>query len=128
MIVPDLILVDEDNPGVLLMLEDLLEDEGFSVDTAACGEEAVAMLQASGPNYGALVTDLDLGGVLNGWDVARFARQVNLDIAVLYMTGAGDEGWPEMAMPKGQLLHKPFPLVGLSGLIRGATADQRFKL
>lgn len=117
---PDLILLVDDNQSILDMIEDALTDEGFRVEIASSGEDAVAMLRLTGQQYAAVITDLDLGGQLNGWHVGRHARAINPAVAVFYMTGAGSEGWPEMAVSGGIFFQKPFPLFDLATMVRSA--------
>ncbi len=118
----DLVLLVDDNQTILEMFENVLTDEGFRVELASSGEDAVAMLRQTGPHYTAVITDLDLGGELNGWHVGRQARAINPRVAVIYMTGAGDDGWPVMAVSGGILLQRPFPLLGVADLVRSAAA------
>jgi DNA-binding NtrC family response regulator len=44
-------------------------------------------------NYTALLTDINLLGRFNGWDVARAAREVDPNFPVVYMTGAAADEW-----------------------------------
>ena len=59
-------------------------------------------------NYRALITDINLLGRFDGWEVAKRARQINPDIPVIYMTGAAAEDWASRGVPNSLLLQKPF--------------------
>ena len=54
------VLLVEDDQLALQTLEDALTDGGFATARAISGEEAVRLLEADDPGYGALVTDVDL--------------------------------------------------------------------
>jgi CheY-like chemotaxis protein len=59
--------------------------------------------------FRALVTDVNLGvGKLTGWDVARRAREVTQDLAIVYMTGDSAGEWASRGVPNSILLTKPF--------------------
>ena len=58
--------------------------------------------------YRALVTDINLAGELDGWAVARKAREINAEFPIVYMTGADAEKWPINGVPNSILLNKPF--------------------
>jgi DNA-binding response OmpR family regulator len=103
------ILLVEDEELIRNIVEETLEDGGFKVVLADTGEEAVRLLDSSGSKYRALVTDIKLGrGTLSGWDVARHARSVDPELAVVYMTGDSAAEWSSQGVPNSVLLTKPF--------------------
>jgi DNA-binding LytR/AlgR family response regulator len=56
----------------------------------------------------ALVTDIDLGGKVSGWNLARRARELNPNLAIVYMTGASGDPWAASGAPNSILVTKPF--------------------
>jgi DNA-binding response OmpR family regulator len=68
----------------------------------------VDLLKAADSAFRALVTDIHLAGKLDGWDVARAAREINCNLAVVYMTGAAAQEWASKGVPNSLLLIKPF--------------------
>ncbi len=120
------VFVVEDEELIRHVLEEALTEGGFTVATAASGEEAVAMLDAKTTAYSALMTDVNLAGALSGWDVARHARQIDETLPVIYMTGASAHDWASMGVPKSQLLTKPFAVaqavIAVSKLINEKSA------
>jgi DNA-binding NtrC family response regulator len=103
------ILLVEDEELIRNIVEETLDDGGFKVVLAESGEEAVKLLDASDPKYRALVTDIRLGrGTLTGWDVARHARSIDPELAVVYMTGDSAAEWAAQGVPNSVLLTKPF--------------------
>jgi DNA-binding response OmpR family regulator len=102
------ILVVEDDFLIQDLVQGALSEGGFESEVASSGEEAVTLLQGDESNYRALVTDIHLQGALTGWDVAKRARELNPDMPVIYMTGAGADQWPSHGVPNSMLLQKPF--------------------
>jgi DNA-binding response OmpR family regulator len=103
-----IILVIEDDRDLQMMVEDALKDGGFEPAIAGSGEEALTLLKAFRTKYSALVTDIRLLGRLDGWRVARGAREVDPAFPVLYITGGGGDEWPTRGVPDSVLLQKPF--------------------
>jgi DNA-binding response OmpR family regulator len=90
------------------MVEEALSDGGFKSVITGSGEEAVALLQANESIYRAIVTDINLLGTIDGWEVARCAREIDPVLPVIYMTGTHGEDWPSRGLPNSVLLTKPF--------------------
>ena len=70
-----MVLVVEDDQLIQAMVEEALADGGFESAITASGEEAITLLRDD-TQYRAVVTDINLIGKLDGWEVAR-ARQRN---------------------------------------------------
>ena len=102
------ILVVEDDQLIQAMVEEALSDGGFKSTTTASGEEAIALIQIDNSQYRAVMTDINLLGKLDGWEVARAAREINPTIPVIYMTGTHGEEWASKGVPNSVLLIKPF--------------------
>jgi DNA-binding response OmpR family regulator len=103
-----IILVIEDDRDLQMMVEDALKDGGYEPAIAGSGEEALTLLKAFRTKYSALVTDIRLLGRLDGWRVARGAREIDPSFPVLYITGGGGDEWPTRGVPDSVLLNKPF--------------------
>jgi CheY-like chemotaxis protein len=102
------ILVIEDDQAIQGIVEDTLTDGGFEPAIAASGEEAVTLLKSSVTAYRALVTDIQLRGTMDGWEVARQAREIDPAFPVIYVTGAAADQWASRGVPNSVLLTKPF--------------------
>jgi DNA-binding response OmpR family regulator len=104
-----IILVVEDDPLIQTIVEDALTDGGFEIAIASSGETAVELLDAFDAKYRALVTDINLGrGKMDGWEVARRAREINPEFPIIYMTGDSAAEWASKGVPNSILLTKPF--------------------
>ncbi|MGY0572305.1 response regulator [Bradyrhizobium sp. RDM12] len=103
------ILIVEDEYLLQGVLEMALAEAGFMSDILASGEEAITVFIARGKNHKALVTDVHLGGKLNGWDLARRMREKDPNLPVVYITGSAGAGlWKSQGVPDSVLLEKPF--------------------
>jgi len=94
------VLVVEDEPTARSALRDLLESEGYVVDTAACGDAALARQRAVPPDL--LLADMGLPD-LDGLAVAR-TTQAETGCAVLVMTGSEDARHEDLGF---ELVTKP---------------------
>ena len=103
------ILVVEDDPLIQAVVEEALSDGGFEILISSSGANAVELLGAADAKFRALVTDIDLGrDELDGWDVARRAREIDPTFPVVYMSGASAEDWASKGVPNSIMLAKPF--------------------
>jgi DNA-binding response OmpR family regulator len=103
------ILVVEDDHLIQSVVEECLTEGGFEIAIASSGENAVELLDASKGKYRALVTDINLGqGNVDGWDVARHAREIDPDFPVIYMSGKDADDWASKGVPHSIMLAKPF--------------------
>jgi CheY-like chemotaxis protein len=103
------VLVVEDEALIQAMMGDALSEGGFKAKIVASGEEALQLLESGDKDtYRAVITDINLAGELNGWDVARRAREIYPEIPIIYMTGAAADQWPSHGVPHSILLNKPF--------------------
>ena len=102
------ILVVEDDHAIQSVVEEALTDGGFEPAIAASGEEAITLLKGGLTKYRALVTDINLRGSMEGWEVARQAREIDPEFPIVYMTGLSAEEYGSKGVPNSILLNKPF--------------------
>ena len=123
-LVMPLILLVEDELLISDMLVAALEDAGFSTLVAADGDSAVQLLKESGDTIRGLITDINLAADMNGWDVARAAREQAADLPVVYVSGASGHEWTSSGVPKSLMITKPFApaqvVVAISSLLVAA--------
>ena len=103
-----LILVVEDDYPLQGVVEDALTEGGFESEILSSGEEALTLFKGGTKDYKALVTDVNLKGRLDGWEVARQIREIDPAFPVVYMTGAAAQEWGSQGVPNSILLEKPF--------------------
>jgi CheY-like chemotaxis protein len=107
-------LVVEDESLLRLELAEELSAAGWSVEEAATGEEALRMLArflAAGRRIDFLVTDIRLGGLVDGWQVAEAFRSAWPHLPVIYVSA---NPVAERRKVEGSLfLSKPVDIEGL---------------
>ena len=103
-----IILVVEDDQSIQGIVEVALSDGGFEAAIATSGEEAVTLLEGKRTKYRVLVTDINLPGKMNGWEIAEHAREIEPEFPIIYMSGMGAADWPSKGVPKSIMLEKPF--------------------
>jgi len=79
------ILLVDDELAILLTLRTILEMNGFDVETASSGQEAIARLQNDRP-YHMVITDLRMESEAAGYAVMRAAKQLESCPAVAVLT------------------------------------------
>jgi len=101
------ILVVDDEKAMVLALKGLLSKEGYQVETAGSGEEALRRLETG--NFHLVITDLSMDGV-GGMQVLERGRAIDPDLAVIMITAYGSEKIAVQAMKLGasDYLPKPF--------------------
>jgi DNA-binding response OmpR family regulator len=103
-----LILVIEDDLTIQAFIDEALCESGYEPSLAASGEEALILLKDGEYKFRLLVTDINLAGKVDGWEVARTVREIDPAFPVIYMTGAAADEWASKGVPKSILLTKPF--------------------
>jgi CheY-like chemotaxis protein len=78
----------DDEENVRELLADILESEGYQVELASSGREALAKF-GDGSAFDALFTDLGMQG-MSGWELAQAVRQLAEKIPVAVVTGWGE--------------------------------------
>ena len=119
------VLIVEDELLIALLIEDVLEDAGFGVETTYRGEDAVTNLDQPDASYTALVTDIDIPTHVDGWEVARHARERWPTLPVVYVTAAGSPEWKDKGVSRSVVVQKPFAPEELVSAVRGVTEQDR---
>lgn len=116
------VLVVDDDPSLRQVLERVLTFEGYDVETAPTGYDALERCQA--PERGAAPLDLvilDLGlPDIDGLDVARKLRVSGNTVPILVLTARGEVGDRVAGLDAGadDYLPKPFDLAELIARVR----------
>lgn len=84
------VLLAEDEMAVSRVLKSVLENAGYGVTSAANGDEALAIFEASGP-FDILLTDVVMPGTLQGPALAKAIRAVSPDIPCIFLSGYAAE-------------------------------------
>src|SRR5213079_661175 len=82
------ILIVEDDPHILLGLEEVLKSEGFDVASCARGDHALDCVAKHKPAL--IVLDVMLPG-LSGYDICKQLRSKKITLPILMLTAKGQE-------------------------------------
>jgi signal transduction histidine kinase/CheY-like chemotaxis protein len=107
------ILVAEDDPAVRALASDMLREHGYTVLTAADGEEALRVAERYAAPIHLLLSDVMMPR-MNGLELARSFVAVRPESRVLYMTGYAE--MPPVA--DAIIVHKPFTVFVLMDSVR----------
>lgn len=101
------ILVVDDDPAGSRMLQFLLGEEGYSVETADSPRAALALLERHTPDL--LLLDVGLPQI-NGFDLYRKLRDLEYDIPVIFVTARGelDDRLQGLRMGADDYIAKPY--------------------
>src|SRR5499425_3233100 len=100
------VLIVDDEKAMRLALKALLGKEGYEVETAGSGEEAVRCIEQG--SFHVVITDLSMNGV-SGMQVLEHARRLDPDLAVIMITAYGSEKIAVQAMKLGAVDYLPKP-------------------
>lgn len=102
------VLIVEDEHQICELLAEILETAGFDAHCVSNDKGAYSVLSAV-RRYSAIIVDVNLGTGTTGFDVARFARQMDASIPVLYVTGhASEASFKAFGVPGSAYVAKPF--------------------
>jgi DNA-binding response OmpR family regulator len=102
------VLVVEDEAQICSFIEDALSDGGFEACSVHSGEAALSTFRDGRERCRALLTDVNLGDGISGWELARQIRKITPGFPVIYMTGASGPGWKSQGVVGSVLIEKPF--------------------
>jgi CheY-like chemotaxis protein len=107
-LIKQLVLIAEDDPLVSMAVEEIVADAGFDFLVADNAQEAIFNFEGNSERICALLTDIRMPGKLDGWDLARRARELQPLLPIIYMTGDSAAVWRSQGVPGSILLQKPF--------------------
>lgn len=119
----DLLIVD-DQVGVRRLLYEAFRDEGYRVEMASSGMEAIKKVSLSIPLL--VLLDIKMPG-LNGLETLEELRRINPDIPVVMMTAYGELDIIAEAKRRGvqHYINKPFDLDEVRYLIKGLLVEEK---
>jgi CheY-like chemotaxis protein len=115
------VLVVEDDPLIREFVVEALREEGYHVIHAADGEEALAWCGRHAADV--LVTDIELPGKADGWQIAERCRDQDPDLKVIYVTGFSPTS--PRPVPGSLILQKPFHRKQIVDAVREMTERPR---
>ena len=80
------ILIAEDEPEVMAVLQKILEGEGYDITTAASGDQGFAIFKDD-MSFDLILTDIMMPGNLQGGGLADACRELCPEIPVIFLSG-----------------------------------------
>jgi DNA-binding NtrC family response regulator len=120
------LLVVDDERGIVIALKGLFTKEGYEVETAESGEEALEKVKAG--LFHVIITDLSMKG-MSGLELLKHVRDLDPACAVLMITAFGTQRIAVEAMKAGaeDYLPKPFDNDELRMKVRKVMETQLLK-
>lgn len=122
------VLIVDDQPSGLMVLEGLLHNQGFTVVTASNGHEALAQATSSPPD--ALLLDVMMPG-MDGYEVCRRLRQnpVTAELPIIMVTALNDRDSRLKGLNAGadDFVSKPFDRIELQARVQTITKLNRYR-
>jgi len=103
--------VVDDDADIRELLTELLKDEGYSVESAANGQEALTWLVAGSSNPCVILLDLMMP-IMNGWELGQRLRQLPrfADVPVIVISADRDVPAHAQELKVAAFLQKPLEL------------------
>ncbi|MCL1937405.1 MAG: response regulator transcription factor [Candidatus Azobacteroides sp.] len=113
------LLIVDDEEDILEILRFNLENEGFQIDTASSGEEALEMLS---PEHKLILLDVMLDGI-SGFRVAEKLRKENIQTPIIFLTAKGSENdlLTGFSVGADDYISKPFSIKEVIARIKAIT-------
>lgn len=111
------ILIVDDNPGIRMLLQETLSFEGYTVETAASGQEALRQVQRELPDL--VLLDIKMPGI-NGFELRQKLMEINKNINIVIISGYTDQQEVKEIITQGfvnYVLTKPFDLQELKRVV-----------
>ncbi|WP_426435607.1 response regulator [Bradyrhizobium genosp. P] len=111
------VLVAEDEDLIARFVEDALSDGGFEACSVHSGEVALSTFRGGREGCRVLLTDVNPGGGISGWELAQQIREISPGFPVIYMTSASAPDWKSQGVDGSVLIQKPFAPAQLAAAV-----------
>lgn len=81
-----------------------LTARGFAAKSAASAEDGLSIIKLHGTPSLGLVTNVELPGLLSGWDMARIVRDYNPHAAIGYLSQSAQRDWAMLGVPNSTII------------------------
>ena len=121
---PDIVLIADDDQAVLTMLYKVVRSNGIEADTAASGEEALALLEQK--PYDLLLLDVNMHG-MDGFQVVQAIRRRGLKLPIIIVSGRKEDNDTLYGLDIGadDYVTKPFNPVTLGAKVKALIRRSR---
>ncbi len=118
----DKVLVVDDERDICRMISNILKEEGYKVDKAYDGEQAIKRVKKK--DYNLMLLDYKLPDI-DGINVLKEIRRIKPSLKVIMISAYGSPSIKSMAKKLGayRFLDKPFDLNRLVKIVKDALAN-----
>ncbi|WP_428910126.1 response regulator [Niallia sp. Krafla_26] len=111
------ILIVDDQYGIRILLNEVLQKEGYETYQAANGLQALEIVQENVPDL--ILLDMKIPG-MDGIEILKRVKQIHQDMKVIIMTAYGELDMIQEAMDLGAITHfaKPFDIVEIREAVK----------
>jgi two-component system, NtrC family, response regulator AtoC len=119
------VLIVDDDPSVLFVLKELLEERGHATLSATSGGDALGLLDG----VDLVLTDLQMP-VMNGMELLRVVRERDASLPTILLTAHGSEKDAVIAMKSGayDYLTKPFDIDEVALVVERALESRALRV
>lgn len=118
------IFVDDDLLTAAMSCE-ALRDHGYSVLELHSAAEALGAIDAREPLF-ALVTDINLGCGIDGFEIARYARAAYADLPVVYISGLNASRHAGEGVDGSTFIPKPYDVARIIKALASPPGEEDF--
>jgi DNA-binding response OmpR family regulator len=123
------ILFVDDEPLIFETVKEALEDGGFTVRPEHTVDGAMHALEECGRQLAGVITDVNLGSKITGWEIAKRARELRPEMPIVYTSGYTAGDWSAQGVPHSTMVPKPYApaqiVTAISALINKAASQPR---
>jgi len=125
--VPYSVLIVDDDVQMTIMLRKVLEKEGYDVETALDGQDAIA--NSAVGDIDLVITDIRMPG-MDGLEFLKRIKENHQDVPVILMTAFGSIEAAVESMKKGayHYIAKPFKTQQFLSVVQAALRERRLQL
>lgn len=114
---PVVVLV-EDDAFVRQTIVFELEDNNFEVIALDGPGAALQLFAEETREIACLLTNIDLGAEIDGFELARRAKALRIEVHVIYITGGAMNRATAEMLPGCRMIEKPFSLAALAAEVK----------
>lgn len=117
------ILIVDDQKGVRRLLEELFKKEGWDVEVASDGKEAIGMVEERLPDI--ILMDVKMPN-MNGLEASQAILQAHNHVPIIMMTAYGEIEVVKKALEAGvkKCIIKPFDIIVLRDMVNNLINEQ----
>jgi CheY-like chemotaxis protein len=104
---PARILLVDDQAVIVELVSEVLSEDGHCICSCSSAEQAVDEIEGA-DDFDAVITDIDLGSSIDGFEIARRARAHRPDAAIIYISGGVSVRAHDKFVPGAAFIYKPF--------------------